>query len=352
MRILVLGGTGAMGVPIVNYFSEMADVYVTSRGEHKSSGTVHYLTGNAHSEDFLKESVLTRQYDAVIDFMSYSTDEFRNSIDRLLAVTDHYVFLSSGRVYADKQGLLNEKDQRILDVCQDAEYLSTDEYALAKARCENILTEKNTKNWTIVRPYITYNAQRLQLGVYEKEHWLRRYLNNHTIVIPRDIMKQQTTLTYGYDVAYRIAKLSVSEKTLGQVYNVSGSESLSWEEIFEIYDNCLFGITGKRMKVHYVEDSSDLQKNWNKYQIIYDRLYSRQFDNSKQEAICGTSYSGIRETIPICLEECLKNPMFSPHKIFGAYEGWSDRVVRELSSVKDIPGKKNKLKYIHRRFFM
>ncbi len=65
---------------------------------------------------------------------------------------------------------------RLVDVCTDPEYLSIDEYGMAKGREENLLRETGRTNWTIIRPYITYNSNRIQLGVYEKENWLRRAL--------------------------------------------------------------------------------------------------------------------------------------------------------------------------------
>ena len=94
----------------------------------------------------------------------------------------------------------------------DEEYLKTDEYALSKARQEKILEESGYLNWTIIRPYITYSKERLQLGIYEKEDWLYRVLNGKTIIFSKDIEKYKTTLTYGYDVANIIADLIFEKK--------------------------------------------------------------------------------------------------------------------------------------------
>lgn len=77
--------------------------------------------------------------------------------------------MSSARVYArsaDRQ--ITESSSRLLDICDDEEYLRTDDYALTKARQENMLFCAKTQNWTIIRPYITFSEIRLQLGVFEK----------------------------------------------------------------------------------------------------------------------------------------------------------------------------------------
>lgn len=69
-----------------------------------------------------------------------------------------------------------------MDVCNDKEYLDSNEYAIAKAKEEDILFRSPNKNWTIVRPSLTYAENRLQLGVYEKENWLYRALHGRAIV--------------------------------------------------------------------------------------------------------------------------------------------------------------------------
>ena len=170
MKILVLGGTGAMGVDLVKILGECGEeVTVTSRSERKSAfDNVKYVKGDAHDTVFL-HTLLAEKYDAIVDFMIYNTEEFKVRCDLLLSATDQYLFLSSSRVYADSKTPITEDSPRLLDVTTDSEYLKTDAYALTKARQENLLRESGKTNWTIIRPYITYSNQRLQLGVYEKE---------------------------------------------------------------------------------------------------------------------------------------------------------------------------------------
>lgn len=97
-------------------------------------------------------------------------------------------------------------------------YLATDEYALAKARQENILLTTNKKNWTIIRPYKTYNNNRLQLGMYEKEEWLYRLMMGKTLVFPNELKKRKTTLTYAADVAVAISELIENESAYGEIF--------------------------------------------------------------------------------------------------------------------------------------
>ena len=223
--ILLLGGTGAMGNHLVQILSDDGyEVYVTSRTPRESNLRTTYLLGNAHDDAFLDSLLVLREWDAIVDFMIYNSTEFAHRVNRLLTACKQYVFLSSSRVYADSKEPITENSPRLLDVCTDAEYLLTDEYALSKAREEDILLTSHHKNWTIIRPYITYGEFRLQLGVLEKDYWLYQALHNRTIVFSKDIASKVTTLTYGYDVARGIAAILGKEEALSEIFHITTAE--------------------------------------------------------------------------------------------------------------------------------
>lgn len=179
MKILVLGGTGAMGAPVVQILADRNNhVVVTTRQNKKSQNkNIQFVQGDAHDLNFVR-GLLDKAYDAVIDFMIYTPDEFMTFSKLYMEKSRQYVFLSSARVYADSpEERITEDTPRLLDITKDEQYLATNEYALAKAREENVLTESGFDNFTIIRPYITYYNNRLQLGVFEKEIWLQRALD-------------------------------------------------------------------------------------------------------------------------------------------------------------------------------
>lgn len=351
MDILILGGTGAMGVPLVDILSKNSknNIYVTSRQENRNKGNVTYLQGNAKNDVFFS-SVLNQIYDVIVDFMVYDTAELKKRLPILLDHTKQYFFFSSSRCYANSDGRITETSPRLVDSCTDQEYLATDEYGLAKGREENLLWESGRKNWTIIRPYITYNSQRIQLGVYEKENWLKRALEGRTIVLPKDIADRKTSLTYGPDVAGAIVELIGNEKAFGEAFHIATQESHTWGEILDFYCEKIYEKTEKRPKVMIVEDSKELQTIWNKWQIIYDRLFDREFDNSKIESVRGRyDYKPTYEGLDECLSDFLDNPRWLRMNWY--YEAWCDRQAGELTPLREIEGKKNKLRYIKYRFF-
>ena len=75
----------------------------TSRQARKNSDNVQYLKGNAHDLDFINKALSVNKWDAVVEFMSYSTREFKERVNILLDGTRHYIYLSSSRVYAESQ---------------------------------------------------------------------------------------------------------------------------------------------------------------------------------------------------------------------------------------------------------
>ena len=173
MNVLIFGGTGAMGTHLVSILAKQGiKCVVSTRQCRDNSENVEYVIGDAHNVDFLKSLFANYKFDAIVDFMKYSTKDFESRVCFLLSNTKQYIFLSSSRVYAGSNEPLTENSPLLLDVCQDAEYLKTDEYALAKARQERILHKSGKTNWTIIRPYITFSEKRLQLSALEKEFWL------------------------------------------------------------------------------------------------------------------------------------------------------------------------------------
>lgn len=289
MRVLVLGGTGAMGVHVTRLLAEAGDeVVVTSRAARASGGGVAYVRGDARDRAFL-DGLLAERWGAVIDFMVWSTGEFRGRVGALLASTDQYVFLSSYRVYADAP-VITEDSPRLLDACDDDEYLATDEYALAKARCEDLLAASGRRNWTVVRPAVTYDGTgRFQLGVHEAEVWLWRALRGIPVPLPGEMLSKQATMTWGGDVARMIAGLVGNPLAVGEAFTVSTSEHRSWREVAEAYRSVVPSLEVRPCGLAEFE-----RERGGVYQIRYDRMFDRVVDNSKVLAVTGIERGSLR----------------------------------------------------------
>lgn len=354
MKILVLGGTGAMGKPVVKILGARGHrVDVTTRkARNDKDDNIHYVVGNAHDMAFL-ENILNEKYDAILDFMVYKPEEFRDRYIKFLENTSQYVFLSSARVYADSpDALIEESSKRLLDISKDQEFLQTNEYSLAKAREENLLLKSDSRNWTIIRPYITYYDERLQLGVFEKETWLRRALAGKKIVFSRNIAEKYTTLTYGYDVALRIADLIGNPKAVGQVYQIATGKYIKWKDVLAVYLDTLEKELGKRPEVFMTEQCDPFTEKNNQYQVHCDREYNRKFSDAKiqQDTKETEPFMPAEKGLKMCLQNFLAGERQFTAPVNWKREGAMDKISGDRTPLKKIPGMKNKVKYVVYRY--
>lgn len=350
-KILVLGGTGAMGKHLVDILSESGYlVYVTSRDNHPSYGNVIYLRGNAKDISFLYPLLKMEHYHSIFNFMTYTTDQFKNVVKALLAATDHYFFLSSSRVYADSIDAISENSPRLLDTTDDIEYLSTDNYALAKARQEDILRQSGLRNWTIIRPYLTYSEMRLQLGFFEQNTWLLRAMEGKTIVFSKDLADKYTTLTYGADVANVLFRLIGNKRALGEVLQITCGQSLKWADVLSIYTDELKKLTGKKVQVKMIETAPINVMPNEKWTYKYDRLFNRQFKSVKLEQILGKPYlfTSPEEGLRKCIREFMKKPNCKGYA--WSIEAQLDRITGENTPPHIVSTKLQFLSYLAYRY--
>lgn len=351
MRVLIFGGTGTMGRYLVDYLSQdNNEVYITSRNNHSSTkSNIHYVMGNAHDEEFLSKLMSNdKPWDAVVDFMIYTTTEFSDRINLLLSGTKQYVFLSSSRVYADSSDPITEDSPRLIDVVRDEKFLSSGKYAIAKAQEEDLLRNSGKNNWTIIRPYITYSNVRFQLGIYEKEDWLYRVLHGRSIVFSQDIASKMTSFTFGGDVSRGIYSILGKESALRQIFHITCDSPVKWESVLHIYKDILFK-AGYEASVLYATNASEITSQEEK--VKYDRLYNRIFDNSKIAQYADTScFVKQDEGIRVCLTEFLAHPSFKA--INWTTQARMDKFAHERTSLSEIASLKDKIKYVVLRYLV
>lgn len=349
MRVLLLGGTGAMGEFLAKMLVDAGEeVVVTSRRRRGTDAGVTFATGNARNPEFLR-SLLESRWDVIVDFMIYTTAEFQERNGLLLGATGQYVFLSSARVYAESSGPLREASPRLLDVSCDEKFLETDEYALRKARQEDVLTASDRSNWTIVRPYITYGSQRFQLGVLEKEAWLYRALRGRSIVFSEDINERLTTLTHGRDVSAGIMALLGRGEVLGEAFHIASGSPVKWSEVLSIYLDVIEEHQGFRPTV-LLQDLERFERiHRGHYQVRYDRLYDRLFDCSKIGKYVDTgTFTAVGRGLHECMGTFLRSPSFEV--IDWRAEARKDRQAREGTQLSEISGYRKKLRYLYYRY--
>ncbi len=284
-KVLVLGGTGAMGIYLTPKLLERGyRVDIVSLDERTSDNeNLRYIKANALDDDVVAE-LLKNQYDGIVDFMVYknTSTTFKPRMSMFLDNCGHYIYLSSYRVYANEDKVITEESPRLLEAAKEPEFLAAKEteYSLYKSIGEDMLNNSEYSNYTIVRPAITYSSFRFQLTVLEAENVIGRMQQGKVLVLPESAMDKQATMSWAGDVAEMLARILFNEKCFKETYTVSTSEHHTWREIAEMY---------KRLGgLKYVTVDNDTffkiyaqEKPYVVWQLEYDRMYDRVIDNRK-----------------------------------------------------------------------
>ena len=253
--------------------------------------------------DFLKRLLAKNRYDGIVDFLIYASVEKYKPFHKLLSEnTDHLIFLSSYRVYADEQHPITEEAPLLVDVIKDdPEFLKTENYALPKAKCEKYLREESgTNNWTIVRPVISYSDRRLDVVTISGHEILDAAVQGKTVILPQAARNLTAGLDWAGNTGRLIADLLFKKEALGQAYTVSSAPNLTWGEVADIYTR-LIGV-----KFRWTDTQEYVETGHGGYILTYDRLYDRAVDNSKILKVTGLKkqdFASIEDGIKIELNK-------------------------------------------------
>ena len=292
-KVLVLGATGAMGQYLVPRLAEQGyRVDGVSIDERTSDNpNVKYIKVDAKNRDALRK-LLENRYDGIVDFMIYPTGELCNYLPLLLDNTGHYIYLSSYRIYDDKEHPVRETSPRLIDASDNVLLRNSDDYSIYKARGENILQARERQNWTIIRPAITYSLLRYQLVTLEAPHNVGRAFAGKEVVLPEQAKNVQATMSWAGDVARMIAGLLFNPRAVGETFTVATAEHHTWGEIADYYHEIC------NLKAVWVDKEDyirllcpDPYINGARWQLEYDRLFNRIMDNTKILAATGMTQS-------------------------------------------------------------
>lgn len=298
-KILVLGGTGAMGLYLVPELVKkgyQVDVVALDAPESNCEN-LRYIKADAHDVVFLKK-MLSQNYDAVIDFLYHNSAEYDKKYALFLENTNQYIYLSSYRVYAGGTEPLNEQSKRLTDIPEilaNEAFMKTDDYALMKIRTEDILLNSKYKNYTILRPAITFSKNKFQLMSLEADYVLRRAFQQKAIVLPREAMGKQCCMTWAGDVAKILSRLFFNDKAMGEVFIVGTAEHHPWSYIADCYKEAvgLEVVESSREEFFRIISNTPDEYNAAKWRLDYDRMYDRMVDNSKILAATGLTQSDL-----------------------------------------------------------
>jgi len=189
---------------------------------------------------------------------------------------------------------------------------------------------------TIIRPSHTYCERKVPLALHGTKgsyQVLKRMLEGKPVIIPGD-GTSLWTLTNNEDFAKGFIGLIGNPHAIGEAFQITGDESLSWNQIYETVAQCM----GVPFKPYHVSsaflaavapDEYDVEGN-----LLGDKAYTVVFDNTKlKRAVPGFQATirfeeGVRKTIDYVLsheEYRIEDPEF---------DTWCDRVIDAMERAK------------------
>jgi nucleoside-diphosphate-sugar epimerase len=281
MKLLFIGGTGL----ISSACSDLAvaqghDLFILNRSlsrKYPLPESAMLLQADIYADEARLASLLSGQhFDAVVDFIAYTVEDIERGLRLFSGRTDQFVFISSASAY--------QKPVR--------NYLITEEtplenpywqYSQNKIACESRLLQAYQHEGfpiTIIRPSLTYGPTQIPFAVGSWQHpWtvIDRMKRGKKVIVPGD-GTSLWVMTWNEDFAKGLTGLFGNPKALGEAFQITSDEVLSWEQIYrEAYQ--ALGITPN--VVHIPSDL--IARYWSEAHgsLIGDKSNSVVFDNSK-----------------------------------------------------------------------
>lgn len=228
MEVLVMGGTQFISSSIAKYLIEKGnEVDIFTRGVNPITytGFRNQIKGDRKSSKDLEKKLGDKQYDIVFDISGYTKEDVKN-LTRVLdrSKLKNYIFCSSGAVYKDTEEIIDEEYLR-------GPNKNWGDYGLNKKKSEDYLFslyENDKFPITIFRPTYIYGAGN---NLYREAYLFDRINDGLALPIPKSDCKTQ--FIYIEDLVKVFESAMYSDKAIGNAYNVTHHEMVSWESLCE-----------------------------------------------------------------------------------------------------------------------
>lgn len=334
MRILIIGGTGTISTAITQQLSETEhELFLLNRGNKNDNvpNNVVKIMADINDEADVLKKLEGMSFDVVCEFIGFVPEQLERDYRLFKDKTKQYVYISSASAYHKPV-----KDYRISEATTLANPYW--KYSRDKISCEEYLMNMYRETGfpiTIVRPSHTYGLRSVPVGVHgNKGSWqvLKRMLEGKPVIIHGD-GTSLWTLTSNEDFAKGFIGLLGNPRAIGEAFQITSDESVTWTQIYQIIADCL----GVELKPYYV--SSDFLASVSNYDftgsLIGDKANTVVFDNSKiKKTVPGFAATvrteqGLRKTIEYILAH--KELQIEDEE----FDVWCDKVIEKLEAVKE-----------------
>ena len=279
MKILFIGGTGTISMAITKQIlrEKKHELYLLNRGNRNLGlDGIKEIKANINGDiNTLKEILKDYQFDCVCDFIIFHLDQAKRDYELFKDKTKQFIFISSASAYK------KPVDNFIIteDTPLENPYW---QYSRDKKAIEEYFLDKYKKEGfpiTIVRPSHTYDERSVPLGVHgEKGSYqvVKRMLEGKKVIIHGD-GESLWVMTNNFDFAKLFVPLIGNTKAIGEAYQITGDEVLTWNKIYKYIAEAL----NVELKPVYVSSYLLAEVGDFTGTLIGDKANSVMFDNKK-----------------------------------------------------------------------
>jgi nucleoside-diphosphate-sugar epimerase len=276
-KVLYVGGTGTISWSSVMRSVALGQaVTVMNRGRslvRPLPAAVELLEGDATDSDSMRTLLAGREFDAVVNFLTFTGAEAEQAEKIFAPIASHYVHISTAALY--------EKPPRRMPYLESTpRHNPNSSYASQKIAAEDALLAAYFDRGfpvTIVRPSHTYDDAHPPLP----GDWtlIDRIARGEEIVVPGD-GTSLWTLTHAEDFAVGLVGLLGNRAAFGEAFHITSEFAYSWDQIYG-YLAAAMATTANIVHVP-TELIALAAPTWIWSELIaYDLKYSVLLDNAK-----------------------------------------------------------------------
>ncbi|MBQ6804026.1 MAG: NAD-dependent epimerase/dehydratase family protein [Clostridia bacterium] len=301
-RVLLIAGGGTLGTYVAQELLRLGATVEIICPEEKTSDNERLIYHQSlATEELLKNLFAQKHYHGIVNFLHYNeVEDYRKIHPLLIENTDHLIFLSSYRVYANEQHPITESAPRLLDVIDDRDFLENEKYAVSKAKGEDYLrNERAGEPWTIVRPVISFSEKRFDLLMDSQHRILQAVAAGEELLLPELARNYTAGFDWAGNSGKLIANLLFKQDAMGNAYTIYSGHGMTWGEVAEVYQR----LTG--VKIRWCEEAEFVNSfgevapaKW--WRWVHDRRYNRDVDCSnvlKATGLTSADFATVEEGI-------------------------------------------------------
>ena len=277
--VLFIGGTGVISSACVaESVARGWDVTILNRGTsttHPAHPDAEALTADVRDAAAVRDAVGEREFDVVVDFLSFTPDQVQQQLDQFATRTGQYVFISSASAYQTPPARLPVTESTPL---RNPFW----QYSRDKIACEDLLVAAYRDDelpMTIVRPSHTYDHT---LPPFEGRWTTIERMRQGKEVLVHGDGTSLWTITHHTDFARAFVGLLGRREAIGEAFHITGDEAPSWNRIYRDIAEAA-GVEPRL--VHVPSDAVAAVDEDFGASLLGDKAHTMVFDNSKVKAL-------------------------------------------------------------------